>query len=216
MKNLLLAGFADSYMLLIILVVVIVAFLLLSLSRRKKEESYRNELNSKIVPGAMVKTYSGLYGKVVSVTDTTDGKIVLLETGEGKKVSYQQIHINAIFGIDTKRELVFDENGNDITFADEDEADEVDVVEVDEEDGEEVVEVDAETENEETKADEKMKKRLKNNQKLLKSLQLLPKSQPKKQIAQKNQQKQKLMKNNWLINSYDFIKYGCQTYPYFF
>ena len=109
MKNLLLAGFADSYMLLIILVVVIVAFLLLSLSRRKKEESYRNELNSKIVPGAMVKTYSGLYGKVVSVTDTTDGKIVLLETGEGKKVSYQQIHINAIFGIDTKRELVFDE-----------------------------------------------------------------------------------------------------------
>lgn len=133
MKNLLLAGFADSYMLLIILVVVIVAFLLLSLSRRKKEENYRNELNSKIVPGAMVKTYSGLYGKVVSITDTTDGKIILLETGEGKKVSYQQIHINAIFGIDTKRELVFDENGNDITFADEDTPEEVDVVEVDDE-----------------------------------------------------------------------------------
>ena len=180
MKNLLLAGFADSYMLLIILVVVIVAFLLLSLSRRKKEESYRNELNSKIVPGAMVKTYSGLYGKVVSVTDTTDGKIVLLETGEGKKVSYQQIHINAIFGIDTKRELVFDENGNDITFADEDEADEVDVVEVDEEDGEEVVEVDAETENEETKADEKNEEKVEKQPKTAKKSSTSAKKSTKK------------------------------------
>lgn len=180
MKNLLLAGFADSYMLLIILVVVIVAFLLLSLSRRKKEESYRNELNSKIVPGAMVKTYSGLYGKVVSVTDTTDGKIVLLETGEGKKVSYQQIHINAIFGIDTKRELVFDENGNDITFADEDEADEVDVVEVDEEDEEEVVEVDAETVNEETKVDEKNEEKVEKQPKTAKKSSTSAKKSTKK------------------------------------
>ena len=196
MKNLLLAGFADSYMLLIILVVVIVAFLLLSLSRRKKEESYRNELNSKIVPGAMVKTYSGLYGKVVSVTDTTDGKIVLLETGEGKKVSYQQIHINAIFGIDTKRELVFDENGNDITFADEDEADEVDVVEVDEEDEEEVVEVDAETVNEETKADEKNEEKVEKQPKTAKKSSTSAKKSTKKTNSTKNQQKQKLMKNN--------------------
>ena len=155
MKNLLLAGFADSYMLLIVLVVVIVAFLLLSLYRRKKESSFREDLNSKLVPGAEVKTYSGLYGTIVSITDTTDGKIVLLQTGEGDKVSYQQIHINAIFGLDTKKELVFDENGNDITFGANDvqevEYEEVEYEEdneiieeyeeLDEEDEEEVVEV---------------------------------------------------------------------------
>lgn len=154
MKNLLLAGFADSYMLLIVLVVVIVAFLLLSLYRRKKESSFREDLNSKLVPGAEVKTYSGLYGTIVSITDTTDGKIVLLQTGEGDKVSYQQIHINAIFGLDTKKELVFDENGNDITFGANDvqeveeeveyeEDNEIieEYEELDEEDEEEVVEV---------------------------------------------------------------------------
>lgn len=117
MKNLFLSTFTDSYLLLIILVVIVVAFLVLSLLRRKKEDSVRTDLNTKIVPGAQVKTYSGLYGKVISITDTTDGKIVLLESGEGKKVSYQQIHINAIFGVDTKKDVVYDENGNDITFA---------------------------------------------------------------------------------------------------
>lgn len=146
MKNLLLegsAGFADSYMLLIVLVVIIVGFLLLSLSRRKKEENYRNDLINKVVPGAKVKTYSGLYCEVVSITDTTDGKIVLVKSGEGDKVSYQLLHINAIFGIDTHKDLVFDENGNDITFADADavEEEEVEYIEVEEDDEDEEVEI---------------------------------------------------------------------------
>ena len=151
MRNLLLegtAGFADSYTLLIVLVVIIVGFLLLSLSRRKKEENYRNDLLNKVVPGAKVKTYSGLYGTVESITDTTDGKIVLVKTGEGDKVSYQLLHINAIFGIDTHKDLVFDENGNDITFADADaevevveDEEEVEYIEVEEDDEDEEVEI---------------------------------------------------------------------------
>lgn len=153
MRNLLLegaAGFKDSYTLLIVLVVIIVAFLLLSLSRRKKEENYRNDLTSKIVPGAKVKTYSGLYGKVVSITDTTDGKILLVETGEGDKVSYQSLHINAVFAIDTHKELLFDENGNDITFADADETvEEVEYVEVEEDEDEDVEIVEVEEVEEE-------------------------------------------------------------------
>lgn len=161
MRNLLLEGtssFADSYMLLIVLVVIIVGFLLLSLSRRKKEENYRNDLNSKIVPGAMIKTYSGLYGKVISITDTTDGKIVLVQTGEGDKVSYQQLHINAIFGLDTKRELVFDENGNDITFADEENVVVEEVEETEEEPEYEEVEVVEEIEEVEEPVVEEVKK----------------------------------------------------------
>ena len=42
------------------------------------------------------------YGKVLKITETTDGKILLIETGEDKKVSYMNIHINAVYGIDEK------------------------------------------------------------------------------------------------------------------
>ena len=34
--------------------------------------------------------------------------------------SYFEVHANAIMEIDTKRDIILDANGNDITFADED------------------------------------------------------------------------------------------------
>ena len=111
--SLLLANFWNSqWFLIILLVAVIAVMLVMSLTRKKKDDEYRKTLNEQIVKGAHVKTYGGLYGTVVSVTETTDGKIVLLETGEGDKVSYQQLHINAIFGLDDKQIVVLDENGN--------------------------------------------------------------------------------------------------------
>lgn len=87
----------------------------LNYSRGKKENQYREELNSKIVKGAKVKTGSGIYGTVVSVRNTTDGKLVLISTGEGKNVSFMEIHINAIFGVDESEELVLDKDGNEVT-----------------------------------------------------------------------------------------------------
>ncbi len=114
--NLLGANFWSSqWFLVVLLLVVVVLMIVMSFSRKKKEDEYRTQLNDKIVKGAKVKTYGGLYGTVISVTNTTDGKIVLLQTGEGDKVSYQQIHINAIFGLDEKETVVLDENGNEIT-----------------------------------------------------------------------------------------------------
>jgi len=101
-----------NWILIGVLVAILVAFIFISMSRRKKETEYRAELESKILPGAKVKTYSGLYGTVVSVTDTTDGKIVLIKTGEGSNISYQSLHINAIFGFDTKQPLRYDKEGN--------------------------------------------------------------------------------------------------------
>ena len=105
----------SRYGLLIVLVIALVILMLISFNRRKKEDTYRNELEQRVVPGAIVKTYFGLYGKVLKVTETTDGKIVLVETGEGNRKSYQEIHINAIYAIDDKREVVLDENGNEVT-----------------------------------------------------------------------------------------------------
>ncbi len=110
-----------QYGLLIVLVVALVVLMLISFNRRKKEDTYRSELEQKVVPGAKVKTYYGLYGKVLKVTETTDGKIVLIETGDDKRTSYQELHINAIYAIDEKTDIVLDENGNEITAKTEEE-----------------------------------------------------------------------------------------------
>ena len=111
--NFLLANFWSSQWFLIILIVLlVVVMVVMSFTRKKKDDEYRKSLNEQIVKGAHIKTYGGLYGTVVSVTETTDGKVVLVETGEGDKVSYQQLHINAIFGLDDKQIVTLDEYGN--------------------------------------------------------------------------------------------------------
>lgn len=116
--NFLLSSFFSSSWFLIIIVILAMGLLILtSFTRRKKEEDYRNELSEKIVKGAKVKTYGGLYGTVVSVRNTTDGKIVLLETGEGNQKSYQQLHINAIYGLDESEEMVIDSEGNEVPLS---------------------------------------------------------------------------------------------------
>ena len=117
MKFLLASFFNSSWFLIIILVVAMALLLLSSFSRRRKEEQYRDDLASHIVKGAKVKTYGGLYGTVVSVRSTTDGKIVLIETGEGDKKSYQQLHINAIYGLDDSEEMVIDSEGNEVPLS---------------------------------------------------------------------------------------------------
>ena len=62
--------------------------------------------------GDHVKTYSGFYGKIVSIRQTTDGKVVLIEMGEGNKKGYIEADINAIMGIDRKEDVVLDADGN--------------------------------------------------------------------------------------------------------
>ncbi len=114
MLNLLLVSFVEQYGLIIVLAVVLGFLMLVSFNRRRREADSRAELNNLIKVGARVKTYGGLYGKVVEIEDTTDGKIVLLETGVGNKKSFQQIHINAIFGLDDKQPVVLDAEGNSV------------------------------------------------------------------------------------------------------
>ena len=105
-------NFFSQYGLLIVLVVALVVLMFISFNRRKKDDAYRNDLISKVVPGALVKTYYGLYGKVLKITETTDGKILLIESGEDGKVSYQSVHINAVYALDEKQIVTLDENGN--------------------------------------------------------------------------------------------------------
>jgi preprotein translocase YajC subunit len=117
MRFLLDSFFNSSWFLIIVLIVAMALLLLSSFTRRKKEEQYRDDLASHIVKGAKIKTYTGIYGTVVSVRNTTDGKVVLIETGEGDKVSYQQIHINAIYGLDESEDMVIDAEGNEVPMS---------------------------------------------------------------------------------------------------
>lgn len=104
-----------STVMIIVLVVLIVFMFVSSSIRNKKENEKRMTMLNELKPGTNVITVNGMYGKIVSIEETTDGKIVLLSTGKGDKVSYMEIHINAISAIDNKQLVVLDENGNDIT-----------------------------------------------------------------------------------------------------
>ncbi len=114
MLSLLNASFFEQYGLLIVLTVALAILLFINFNNRKKNDAARVSLNDQLVPGTKVKTYGGIYGTIISIEETTDGKIVLLASGDDKRVSYQQIHINAIYGLDEKKPVVLNANGEQV------------------------------------------------------------------------------------------------------
>lgn len=118
MNHLLLASakdFISSYGLIILLVVVLIGVIYISYYRRKTDETKRQQLNNEIKPGVKVLTYHGVYGEVVSLTNTTDGIQVVIKTGDEKNYSYEKLHINAICSIDSSTTVVLDSEGNPVT-----------------------------------------------------------------------------------------------------
>lgn len=118
MKNMLLSSASDflsSYGLIILLAVLLIGVIFISYNRRKNDELKRQQLNNEIKPGVKVLTYHGVYGEVVSLTNTTDGIQVVIKTGDDKHASYEKIHINAICSIDQSTVVVLDAEGNPIT-----------------------------------------------------------------------------------------------------
>ena len=96
----------------IVLLVLVVGIFVLNYFRSKKsQESMKNMVDSLKV-GDNVKTYSGLYGKIIEIVETTDGKVAILETGSEKNKGIFTIDINAIYGIDEKKPVVYDAEGN--------------------------------------------------------------------------------------------------------
>lgn len=96
----------------IVLLVLVVGIFVLNYFRSKKsQESMKNMVDSLKV-GDNVKTYSGLYGKIIEIVETTDGKVAILETGSEKNKGIFSIDINAIYGIDEKKPVVYDADGN--------------------------------------------------------------------------------------------------------
>ena len=99
MQSMLLASFFETYGIWIILIVLLLVMFAMNFMRSKKADAQMQELESKLVPGTKVKTYSGFYGVIESVTETTDGKVVTLKIAEN---SYIDVDIRAIYSIDAK------------------------------------------------------------------------------------------------------------------
>ena len=108
----LLADFFSDYgvMLLLIIGMVVVMFVLPN-SARKKQYQQLQDFLSNLKVGDKVKTTSGFYGTIVSMRETTDGRVALLEMGEGDKVGYIAVDMNAIYAIDAKEDVVYDSQG---------------------------------------------------------------------------------------------------------
>ena len=106
------AGGLTQWILPAVLLVLVIGIFIMNYFRSKKNKENAQNMLSSIKVGDKVKTYSGFYGEVVSITETTDGKVAVLRTGEEGSYGYLSIDMNAIYAIDEKKPVVLDENGN--------------------------------------------------------------------------------------------------------
>ncbi len=106
------SGGGATLWILIVLLVLLIGAYVFSYFKRKKYNQETSAMLSSLKPGDRVKTYSGFYGTIVSIRETTDGKVVTLETGDEDHKSYTTIDSNAIYCIDKKEDIVYDMDGN--------------------------------------------------------------------------------------------------------
>lgn len=99
----LLESFFQSYGLIIILLVAFALIMLYYFFRNKKFQQTEFDFQSSLKVGDKVKTYSGFYGIVEKITETTDGKVVTLKLGEN---AFIDVDIRALMGIDYKELVV--------------------------------------------------------------------------------------------------------------
>jgi len=95
-----------NLILIIILLVACVAMFVLSYIKNKKYMQNQQNLLNDLKVGSKVLTKTFIYGTIENITETTDGKIVLIKTGEGDKASYIEMNIEGIYSVDNKEEVV--------------------------------------------------------------------------------------------------------------
>jgi len=105
-------GSLSTWIILGVLLVILVVMYVFSFIRRKKYNQEAIAMIDSLKPGDKVKTYSGIYGTIVSIRETTDGKVVTLETGDARHSSYVTVDTSVIYCIDKKQDIVRDSNGD--------------------------------------------------------------------------------------------------------
>lgn len=98
----LLQSFFESYGLIIILLAGFGLIMVYYFLKNRKFQQTENDFQSSLKVGDKVKTYSGFYGVVEKIINTTDGKVVTLKLGEN---AYIDVDIRALMGIDQKQEV---------------------------------------------------------------------------------------------------------------
>ena len=164
--NLLLEGKvldASTYIWLGVIVVLFIAFYTLNLVRRRKYQDEVTNLLSNLQVGDKVKTYTGVFGTIVEIKEWANGNSVLLATGEGDRISYISVDLNAIYGIDNREEKKVEEKTEEVESAENKEnnvtENDSENVKTEEEKVEEVVETkEQEVNNNNAEAQEEVKK----------------------------------------------------------
>lgn len=174
MLNLLGAGSSNTGAIigLLVCLVLLVMYVVFGIRNRKKSQEQAAKMMSELKIGDKIVTSLGIYGEIVAMRETNMGRVVTICTGnkEDGKCGYIEINAAVIYGIDTKEDLILDENG-DVIEPDETLKEEVlkeNFKEEKPEEKEKVEEKEQKTENKET--EEKPKKtrakkqlKLKNN-----------------------------------------------------
>ena len=101
-----------SIILLIAMGLLLVGFFFYSSFKRKKDTEAAQKAINELKIGDKIITTNYMFGTIKGITETTLGKVFLIESGEGKNVSYFNISANAIWGLDTKEDVILDAEGN--------------------------------------------------------------------------------------------------------
>ena len=100
----------------LLLLVLLVAYIIYMIVARRKSDAKTAEMMESLKVGDKVVTNSGIYGEIVSITQTTLGKVMVLKTGEGKNISYISVNSMVILGKDEKEDIVYDKDGNPLNM----------------------------------------------------------------------------------------------------
>lgn len=106
----------DKFIMPIILIVVMVGFILLTSKQQKAMAAAEAEKQNNLKEGDKVKTYSGLYGTIIKLYDTNDGKIARLSISQNENEVLVDINLKGILGIDDKQIIEYDANGTVVSL----------------------------------------------------------------------------------------------------
>lgn len=103
-----------SIILMVVLVVLLIGYIFFGMRSRKKNQEKAMQMLNELKAGDKIVTNAGVYGEIVSIKETNMGKVVTIKTGdeETKKTSYLTINASVILGIDEKKDLILDKDGN--------------------------------------------------------------------------------------------------------
>ena len=117
MTNFLLADGANVGTLIMVgvLIVMMVVYLIFGTMNRKKQQEQAMKMLNELKAGDHIVTNAGIYGEIVSQKETDMGRVVVIKTGNDEdpsKASYITVNASVILGIDHKKDLILDANGN--------------------------------------------------------------------------------------------------------